>query len=129
MSWKYSEDLTMDLVRKVEKIPFLRNFPYNFNNDNIETPVAEPSSMSIATGVSDAIVKKPAQKMSPCDCNWQFRNDVTLGSGEEVWSSMGRETNKLLTTAYSRVHFFLYTNPLLDIHLVLKMNERKNVNE
>jgi|TARA_B100001094_G_scaffold307993_1_gene340193 hypothetical protein len=37
MSWKYSEDLTMDLVRKVDKIPSLREFPYRFNDDDIET--------------------------------------------------------------------------------------------
>lgn len=35
--WKYSEDLTMDLVHKVEKIPSLEGFPYNFNDEDIET--------------------------------------------------------------------------------------------
>ena len=41
--FSYSEDLTMDLVHKVEKIPHLRNFPYNFNNEDIETyAIQEP---------------------------------------------------------------------------------------
>ena len=45
MSWKYSEDLTMDLVRKVDKIPSLRDFPYRFNDDDIETyAIWEPFS-------------------------------------------------------------------------------------
>ena len=36
-TWLWSEDLTMDLVHKVDKIPGMENFPLVFNREDVET--------------------------------------------------------------------------------------------